>query len=392
MKLQLTNIISHSSNEVDYMWMPDFRLNLTDKQADEINNEYDIIIVAFANYIKESFLSKEDSYITTFLNSIKKIKIPFHIIGIGAQGHLNYDEMELSVKAKDTFKAFIDNVLRTGGKIGLRGHYTGGVFKTFGYIENKDYMVTGCPSIYYYGRDFKIRNEKISKDLFKPILNGNLILKTDLLKKYQNSLFIDQGWFYEFILDARAFFIISLAFLDNKTFLNAYAENRIKIWGDYMAWKRGITGYNFSFGERIHGNIMSILVGMPAYLLAIDSRTRDLAEYNNIPYLKITDIDNLNDLDIYDLYLKADYTDFNKNYSHNFDKFKTFFDSIVPNNLLNTKTDFDKKYYKGIDCNIKFKNRLFVKRILNSNIYEKNWEEKLEQVKKRTFIDKLLGV
>ncbi len=74
--------ISHSSNEVDYMWMPDFRLNLTDKQADEINNEYDIIIVAFANYIKESFLSKEDSYITTFLNSIKKIKIPFHIIGI----------------------------------------------------------------------------------------------------------------------------------------------------------------------------------------------------------------------------------------------------------------------------------------------------------------------
>lgn len=92
-------------------------------------------------------------------------------------------------------------------------------------------MVTGCPSIYYYGRDFKIRNEKISKDLFKPILNGNLILKTDLLKKYQNSLFIDQGWFYEFILDARAFFIISLAFLDNKTFLNAYAENRIKIWG-----------------------------------------------------------------------------------------------------------------------------------------------------------------
>lgn len=159
-----------------------------------------------------------------------------------------------------------------------------------------------------------------------------------------------------------------------------------------MAWKRGITGYNFSFGERIHGNIMSILVGMPAYLLAIDSRTRELAEYNNIPYLKITDIDNLNDLDIYDLYLKADYTDFNKNYSHNFDKFKTFFDSIVPNNLLNTKTDFDKKYYKGIDCNIKFKNRLFVKRILNSNIYEKNWEEKLEQVKKRTFIDKLLGV
>lgn len=37
--------------------------------------------------------------------------------------------MELSVKAKDTFKAFIDNGLRTGGKIGLRGHYTGGVLR-----------------------------------------------------------------------------------------------------------------------------------------------------------------------------------------------------------------------------------------------------------------------
>ena len=384
--------ISYDSNEIDYMLIHDFRLNLTDEQANDINNKYDIIIVAFANCIAEYPLSVEEGYITTFLNSIKKIKIPFNIIGMGAQGSLNYEQINLSIKAKDTLKEFIDNVLRTKGKIGLRGYYTGSIFSDLGYTEDKDYTVTGCPSIYYEGRDLKIENEKISKDLFNPIFNGNEFLHTDILSKYSNSLFIDQDWLYEFILSPRSFLIKHPNFINSKSSLIAYIDNRIKIWGDYMQWKNAIKSYNFSIGTRIHGNILPILVGMPSHLIAIDSRTRELAEYNNIPYTKITEISDLNNIDLYDIYCKTDYTKFNENYLNNFDKFKNFFDSIVPNNLLNVKSDFDKKYYNGIDCNIKLKNRHYIRKLINSNIYEKNEEQRLAKIKKVTFIDKLLNI
>lgn len=51
--------ISHSSNEVDYMWMPDFRLNLTDKQADEINNEYELLLLHLLTILRSRFYLKK---------------------------------------------------------------------------------------------------------------------------------------------------------------------------------------------------------------------------------------------------------------------------------------------------------------------------------------------
>lgn len=48
--------------------------------------------------------------------------------------------------------------------------------------------------------------------------------------------------------------------------------------------------YDFIIGTRIHGCIMGLICNKPSLLIAIDSRTLELAEELNIPY--ITNLDN----------------------------------------------------------------------------------------------------
>ncbi len=62
--------------------------------------------------------------------------------------------------------------------------------------------------------------------------------------------------------------------------------------------------HDFSFGSRIHGNIAAVLAGTPAYVLAHDSRTLELARYFEIPHAVLPDVPP--DVDAADLYAAAD--------------------------------------------------------------------------------------
>jgi hypothetical protein len=55
-------------------------------------------------------------------------------------------------------------------------------------------------------------------------------------------------------------------------------------------WIDDMTAFDFAFGSRIHGNVAAILAGTPAHVIAHDSRTRELAEYYEIPFTLSSDL------------------------------------------------------------------------------------------------------
>lgn len=67
---------------------------------------------------------------------------------------------------------------------------------------------------------------------------------------------------------------------------------------------------DFSFGQRIHGNILCTLMGIPAIVYIHDSRTRELAEYFELPIYVPED----GYVDIEQAYENASWDRFNKNF------------------------------------------------------------------------------
>lgn len=112
-------------------------------------------------------------------------------------------------------------------------------------------------------------------------------------------------------------------YADTDEWLNSFAAN----------------GLSFSFGSRIHGSVMPILAGVPATVYTCDSRTREMAEFFDIPHILPADAENKK-FSLYELYLQSDYSDFNKNFSKRFDEFESFLrkcgitDKINGNNIF----------------------------------------------------------
>ena len=102
----------------------------------------------------------------------------------------------------------------------------------------------------------------------------------------------------------------------------------------YNNWIEIIKSYDFIIGTRIHGAIMSLICEIPTLLLVIDSRTLELAETLNIPYL------NIINKEIH-IYSKKDIIDIINNFKFDYDKFnrrvearKEEFNNYINDNLF----------------------------------------------------------
>ena len=95
------------------------------KDADRINEKYDALVTFPANvlgtYAKEHGLRR-------WAHAVKKIKKPFHFIGVGAQSdYLYHTDFVEDIRQEGC--DFIGSILDTGGMISLRGYFTAEVVK-----------------------------------------------------------------------------------------------------------------------------------------------------------------------------------------------------------------------------------------------------------------------
>lgn len=319
-KLFLTamDVYCHMDN-VEYEYLTN---NMT---PEYINENFDLILWPLANCFNPS--KEIMGYLEGYTERIKKYNIPVLALGAGAQAK-SYDDIDDLVDAiKPTAKRFIDAVHATGGIFGLRGYFTGEVFKKLGYVND---LVTGCPSMYQMGRDLQIDKHVIDEKRLRLAINGDaasmrIYRENDIYNKYPNTWFVDQGEYVNLLYDNKRPKIgvreIRKYMLQcSRMGIEMLADNRIICIYDLPRLAEYLKSLklDFSFGQRIHGNILCTLMGIPAIVHVHDSRTKELAEFFNIPMYE----GKCNRVDVLEAYENAEWGTFNKEFQSKYDQFE----------------------------------------------------------------------
>lgn len=104
-----------------------------------------------------------------------------------------------------------------------------------------------------------------------------------------------------------------------------YKENRFRFPVNIPSWIDFLSGMDFVFGCRLHGNIAAILAGTPALMITKDYRMQELAEYHAIPWIDGRTVD-VGD-DVFRLIDGLDLKSPEKVHKENFSRFVSFLDS-----------------------------------------------------------------
>ena len=352
---------------------------LSSERVEYINSNYDCIVFSPANVIAQ--YAKKNNLIN-WKNKISQIKIPILAIGIGAQSDSDYS-LEFINDIKGEATDFISSILETGGAIGTRGYFTADAIKKLGFSQD-DFDVIGCPSLFMKGASLKIEPKNVNQNELSVAVNGFMAWNSKHIQKFfkehRNSIFVCQDEFWRLIHYPQELTWKEIQYLCDydRDFYNMYNENRVRIYGDFQSWYYDLKDhFNFSFGCRIHGNVVPLLAGIPAYVDAFDSRVKELSEYFNIPSGKI-DYDNL---DVYRLYSSLDYTDFNKHFIEKYKHFEDFFNQYGIK-INNSSTFIEERFSKS---DYDYKSPTFVQKNIISiydRIYNKRFIELSEEQQK----------
>ena len=236
---------------------------------------------------------------------------PVVAIGLGAQ----YKSADEDVVLKDGTRRWLDVLCSLAPKPGVpniitRGDFTATVLDKLGY--SKSYVSAGCPSQFI----------NLDVDLFKKI--NSTVLSSDLYSLSYNTS--DYAWDWAKSLDSTAFAYIQAnagamltqapegyielvktktlshlhpKFAALKAFLDVPLEDSefarllkkyFFTFSNAQAWRSWLTHYDFNFGTRIHGTMLSIQSELPSFLIVHDTRTKELAEKMGVPHVHVKDL------------------------------------------------------------------------------------------------------
>jgi len=299
------------------------------EEIDQINNEYECFIIPLANAFRVSFI-KELECLTDL---VKGLKIPCVVAGVGIQAKIGAD-MTKPFKFDEATKNFVNAILEKSSMVGVRGQITGDYLKRLGYIEDKHYTVIGCPSMYMYGKDLpKARVNGLTKNSSVSI-NFKIDLPQKMhdvfersMKEIPNYHFIPQSIHeLRLLYDGVPYPVKKHKVIPENYPLSLaseiYREDKILGFTNVDSWLEFLRSVDFSFGSRIHGNIAAVLAGAPCFVFAYDARIYELADYHNIPFMKVMDMnDGTNILDIYE---KTDFSSVQRGHEERFMHFIDF--------------------------------------------------------------------
>jgi len=110
-----------------------------------------------------------------------------------------------------------------------------------------------------------------------------------------------------------------------------FLRTKAKCFFDVLEWQKFVSEYNVVIGSRFHGNMIAISQGIAAVFVAHDSRTTELCETLQIPYVGLKTFIKAR---IEDLIESLDYSAFEKNYVVARANLVTFFnENRVPHRL-----------------------------------------------------------
>lgn len=299
------------------------RVDLPPDAVARINDEYDAFVIPLANAFRPQFLPA----LRRMTDLVKQLDIPVVVVGVGAQARPG--AVELPEEVREDSAAFLSAVLDRSAKVGVRGEITRRCLASLGFGD-EHVEVIGCPSLYAAGRDHAVhRRAAVLTEDSRVAANvtlsqarmGRILARA--AERYPHLTYVPQT------LDELRMLLWGEPLADGPDPVMPvtpdhplYRQDRIRMFVDPHTWHRFMAEQEFAFGTRIHGNIAAIASGTPAFLLAFDSRTTELAEHHAIPFARLGSVDA--DVDPAELYERADYTAFNDRQPEAFEGYVTF--------------------------------------------------------------------
>lgn len=325
----------------------------TKADIEKINAEYEMFIIPLANAFRISFINE----LQNMTELIRRLTIPCVVIGVGIQRSL--DAKAWDYKYDEAVTEFMHAVLEKSAMVGIRGEVTAEYLTRKGFTPEKDFTVIGCPSLYTYGDNLPVPHLTDLTPKSKTAVN----FKAELPKKIYHFLrteadsFEDNVFVSQVVKEIKALYIgypYPEAELRKESFPADYPvsftkglmkEDRMVGFLDQASWVEWLKGRDFNFGSRIHGDIASILAGTPCFICAGDCRVKELAEYHNIPHIIGSDLTE--DMNIIDLYNKADYSALARGHKERVTHYLDFYDKnnikrITREEMNSEDTPFDR--------------------------------------------------
>lgn len=323
------------------------RPGIDDKYIQRIDDEFDSFVVPLANAFRPTFRRN----LANLTRVIENLTIPVTVVGVGSQHPLDGED-EIDPGLDDDVKNFMAAVLDRSATVGVRGEYTASYLRRLGFgDEHVD--IIGCPSLFMHGPNPTVRpltnqlNEQSALGMSASPQTGDCMVPiiNDHAQRFERFRYIPQNsWDLNTMVwnepNPNPDSISELVAPDSPLHLN----DQIRFPLDPNTWIDYLREFDFVLGTRIHGSVAGILAGTPTLLLAHDSRTRELANYHQIPYVPFDQITERTRAE--DLYEQADYTKFHKRLPETFDKFTSFLNKndlpniYQPDQQIN---DFDEK-------------------------------------------------
>ena len=313
----ITRLVATADSRVDFI--SDQMLVKKQITAQEINENYDRLILPMANAFREDFARKCLKHWTAL---IRQLTIPVTVTGIGIQ--LPYEpHLEQPREFDGAARDFIAAVLDHSASVGVRGQITYDYLKGLGFSQID---VTGCPSLALNGPGLPLREKQPLTPESKLCFTGSVSNPPDFKKfavrcteRFPNTYFVPQ-----FIDDLRLMYlgiphpdtadsrVLHPTNLDHPVFVEDKARFFINL-PSMFAFNREM---DFNYGTRIHGAIGNILCGVPSLLFPTDARIRELAEYHNIPAIPASAVTP--DTDLAALYDQTDFRQVNNGHAERF--------------------------------------------------------------------------
>lgn len=298
--------------------------------AKKINENYNAYIIPLADAFRESFIPNLRKY----TKLIKKLNIPVIVIGVGLKAPYNYD-VKRGFNFDEDVIDFMKAVLEKSNKVGLRGQLTADYLESLGFQAEKDFTVIGCPSMYTFGRNIKLKEVSLNRDSLISVNASNIVTDNvmefliGISNKYNNYYFIPQSY-RELLLNYFGFDRINnvVENFPKDIASKFYKEGRVKYFLNAPTWFDYMKETNLSIGTRLHGNIVATINGTPSITIVQDARMRELSEYHALPSITPLDLKEYKNLE--NIIKNIDFTLVEKVHPKRFDHYLEF---LEDNNL-----------------------------------------------------------
>ncbi|MGN0155973.1 MAG: polysaccharide pyruvyl transferase family protein [Lachnospiraceae bacterium] len=289
-----------------------------------VNENFDVFIIPLADAFRDSFVT-ELRQLTEF---VKQLKIPCVVTGVGLRGPYEPNFYTEEYKFNNDVKEFMKAVLEKSAIVGVRGQITADYLSYLGFREDKDFMVIGCPSLYSYGKNLRIRRIDKTENIrlaYQPIHN----LSYEVSRYMQKATEIAADWcFIGQMVQELRYIYLGAPFAHERTLYpcngctdEIYQQKKAIFFLNATTWIEYLKDFDLLFGARMHGSIAALLAGTPALVYAYDGRIRELVEYHKLNAFTYED---LKEYSITELIQNCDFEPTMKIHSENFERFLSF--------------------------------------------------------------------